>query len=133
MIVKDGRLKGRDFCREIQTSDWTESNKRIDLVALERDDVIAVEVKVHKWKEAFKQAFANLFAADFSYVALHHRHMHSVDLFMFQRAGIGLMEVNGTVETKLNARRSSFVIAEKRHYVRSVYLERTSNGIAAAT
>jgi hypothetical protein len=102
------------FYSQVPVGDWTESRKRIDLVTFRGQDVVAIELKVRNWKEALKQAFTNLFVADYSYVALWHKSLRSVDSSLFQRTGIGLIELNGTAEVKLGADRSTYTITEKR-------------------
>jgi len=70
--------------------------KRIDLV-LSSDitkKVIAIELKVSKWKQALRQALNYQLAADESYVAMFKKHSNPVDLQKFKSLGIGLITVD---------------------------------------
>ncbi len=44
--------------------------KRIDLAFMQGDDVVAIELKVDKWRKAVDQAFVNRWAAERSWVAI---------------------------------------------------------------
>ena len=68
----------------------------IDLVAV-KEDVVAVELKIHNWREALKQAVMYQLAADYSVVAMPwenaftaHRHR-----WRFEEDGVGLLAVRG--------------------------------------
>ena len=67
-----------------------------DLVAI-GPEVVAVELKLHAWREALRQATAYQLGADRSYVALplaRAREAHRAR-FSFEREGIGLLAVDG--------------------------------------
>lgn len=73
--------------------------KRIDIVAVsERNEkIIAIEVKINKWKRAFRQALNYQLGADESYVALPQKYSKSIDRERFRASGVGLITVvNGT-------------------------------------
>lgn len=74
--------------------------KRIDLICLPRDvsgsgEIIAVELKIARWRDALWQAYLNLQAADCSYIAIWtefvHRALAHED--MCRAHGVGLIEV----------------------------------------
>jgi hypothetical protein len=117
IITSSERFRDHVFYRQVPTADWTEGRKRIDLVTLESGKVVAIELKVSKWKDAFRQAFRNLFASDFSYVALWHRHMRAPSSSLFTDWGIGLIELDGTAKIAIEAANSRFVIPKKRDYL----------------
>lgn len=72
--------------------------KTIDIVAmaLDGDELCAVEVKTENWKKAFQQAFVNLAVADRSYVAMYSKYAHRVDTEILKEYGIGLYSVGST-------------------------------------
>ena len=117
-IENTGPFSDVNFSYEIQTNDWILSRKRIDLVTLKNHKLIAIEVKLHNWKNALQQAYTNLYAVDYSYVALWHKTIPRVDMSIFQNYGIGMLEVNGTCEEKIKARRSKLIIPKRRRYVK---------------
>ena len=69
--------------------------KTIDIVAmaLDGDELCAVEAKTENWKKAFQQAFVNLSVADRSYVAMYSKYAHRVDTEILREYGIGLYSV----------------------------------------
>ena len=69
--------------------------KSIDVVsmALDSEELCAVEVKTQNWKKAFQQAFVNLAVADRSYVAMYSKYAHRVDTEILREYGIGLYSV----------------------------------------
>ena len=104
---------------EVQIAEWSLSTKRIDMVAVGNRWLHAVELKVRDWKGALRQAYANLYAADFSHVALWHETASRIDASPFEAHGIGLLRVTSTeCETALEPKRSRLVIPERREYVR---------------
>lgn len=118
-VVSSDRFRDNVFFHEVPTADWTEDGKRIDLVTTERGKIVAIELKVSKWREALHQAFRNLFISDLSYVAIFHRHVKKLDRSLFEDCGIGLIELNGTANIVLEARESRLVIPQKRDYLLS--------------
>jgi hypothetical protein len=70
--------------------------KRIDVVLASKitDKIIAIEVKISKWKQAMRQALNYQLAADESYVAILEKHANSINLQEFNKLGIGLIAVN---------------------------------------
>jgi hypothetical protein len=73
--------------------------RHIDIVGYKKRNsrVIAVEVKVENWQCAIKQASMCLLFADEVYIAMPTEYIHRIDRSELARFGIGLMEVNETV------------------------------------
>ena len=117
VVTSAERFKGNLFFHQVPVADWTECTKRIDLITLEDGKVVAIELKVSDWRDAFHQAFRNLFASDLSFVALWHRHFRSLDRSMFEKCGVGLIELNGTARVMIQARNSQLTIPERREYL----------------
>ena len=102
---------------EVPAGHWTETRKRIDFVAIQGKTVYTAEMKLTKWKEALAQAFTNLFYTDYSYVALWHETIRNVNRDLFERSGIGLLEVNGKCVERIKPRLSTMTIPEKHEYL----------------
>lgn len=87
--------------------------KSIDVVtmALGGDELCTVEVKTRNWKKAFQQAFVNLSVADKSYIAMHSKYVHRVNIEMLKKHSIGLYSVGsvwGDVELLEQAGHSGY-------------------------
>lgn len=76
--------------------------------------LIAVEVKLSKWKEAFNQATYYKKFADYSLVALYEKYIKNVNLQLFRDNNIGLITVDNNLE---------FDILRKPKINRELYLE----------
>jgi hypothetical protein len=85
--------------------------KKIDLVLFEISsrEIIAIEMKVSNWKRALQQAIYYKLCADRTYVALWHEYIHRVNQRIFKEEGIGLLEVNGRITKKIDAKRSDLI------------------------
>lgn len=83
--------------------------KRIDIVALKDEKIIAIEVKVNKWKKALRQAMNYQLGADESYVALPLKYSKPVNKDFFQKVGVGLITVDtcGNAVVSIPARQST--------------------------
>jgi len=85
-------------------------SKRIDIIALdiEKDVLIAVEVKVKNWKRAFRQALRYKLCSDETYVALHSKYIHNIDLRKFEKNGIGVISIHegGDIDIILKPQRN---------------------------
>lgn len=70
--------------------------KRVDLLFVYRNfpRMIAVELKVRDWRQAFRQALQDKFCAHKVYVAIWHETIPRIDRTLFHRYGIGVLEVN---------------------------------------
>lgn len=107
------------FAREVPIGDYMESRKRIDIVLLDSTKTLtAIEVKIRDWRSAIKQAFSNLFATDFSYVALWHNHVQNVDRDLLAKTGIGLISIHhNRCHILQEADKSKITIGSKRYYL----------------
>ena len=117
-VVNFERFAGCTVVREARIADWSLSTKRIDVVAIKNRWMHAIELKVRDWRGALRQAYANLYAADYSYAALWHEAAYRADHGIFRAHGIGLLKVKKRgCEVVLAPKRSPFVIPERRAYV----------------
>lgn len=103
MIEREYSGDGYIRCREVPLI-----TKKIDLVVFEisSSEIIAIEVKVSNWKRALQQALYYRLCADRTFVALWHEYIHRIKPELFKEKGIGLLEVNGEIIHKIDARRS---------------------------
>lgn len=117
-VMNAERFAGCTVVREARIADWPLSTKRIDMVAIRNRLMHAIELKVRDWRGVLRQAYANLYAADYSYAALWHEAASRVDHNIFGKYGIGLLRVKRRgCEVVLAPKRSSHVIPERRAYV----------------
>src|SRR5436309_3660104 len=121
-IVKSSFLIGRDVFTEIPVGRPATSSKRIDIVVVDRigdkdPSLTAIEAKLANWKQALQQAFLNLFVANYSYVVIPEGRLRNVDRNIFQRSGVGILTVNGSVESVAEPRLSTYTLPEKKEYV----------------
>lgn len=75
-------------------------SRGIDVIAKRRNSIIAVELKVQKWRRAIQQAYMDLRVSNYAFVALPETKWERVDRKIFREAyncGIGLLSVNGDV------------------------------------
>jgi hypothetical protein len=75
-------------------------SRGIDVIAKKRNKVIAVELKVQKWKRAIQQAYMDLRVSNYAFVALPESKWERIDRRIYYDAynyGIGLLSVNGNV------------------------------------
>ena len=83
-------------------------SKKIDLIGVKSgfNDILAVELKVSKWKKALEQAITDRLCANRVYVAISSKYIHRVKKELFREWGIGILEVGGKVivheEAKVN-------------------------------
>jgi hypothetical protein len=88
--------------------------KRIDMVFRQRTrhrEIVAVELKLTKWRRAVWQAASNRQVATYSYVALPSRTAAAVDRGLMLSLGLGLIVAESTDAARivLPAKRSRFV------------------------
>ena len=125
-IKNTGPFAKKQFHHEIPIGDWDKSRKRIDLVVLENQELISIEVKISNWKKVLQQAYSNLYVSDYSYVALWHKTIPNVNTDIFKTLGIGILQVNGSCQEILKAKKSKLVIPRCKNYARKV-IEDTEN------
>ena len=102
---------------EVRIADWSLSTKRIDMVAIKSRRMNAIELKVRDWRGALRQAYSNLYTADYSYAALWHEAAARVDCAIFRAHGIGVLRVKRRgCEVMIAPKKSPHVIPELRAY-----------------
>lgn len=77
--------------------------RRIDLLGIREERMLAVELKVRNWKHAIYQAYLASLCANRVYVALPDSTLHLVSRDVFVENGIGLLSVNGGVDVVVEA------------------------------
>lgn len=118
-ILKTGPFKDNNgFFFEVPIGNWSTSRKRIDMVTMKKNKIVAIEVKVNDWKTSLKQAYSNLFVSDYSYVAIWHKTLPNIDRDIFNELGIGLLEVNGSCEMKIEAKKSPYADDISKQFVK---------------
>jgi hypothetical protein len=80
--------------------------KRIDLVARQDGQIIAIEAKVRDWGRAFRQALRYRLCADEVYIAVSREFSHRVDLELLAQYGIGLIEMGDAPRYLLASKRN---------------------------
>jgi hypothetical protein len=88
--------------------------KRIDMLFRQRSngqEIVAVELKLRKWKRAVWQAASNRQIATYSYVALPSSSAAAIDRRLMASLGLGLIVADTTDDARivLPAKRSRFV------------------------
>ena len=103
MLEEDLREPVREYFKNKNFSVFDEPklfSRGIDVIAKKGSSLIAVELKVEKWKRAIQQAYMDLRISNFAYVALPEGKWERIDRRIFLEAynhGIGLLSVNGKV------------------------------------
>lgn len=90
---------------------------RIDLYGFSRvkNDTLAIELKLRKWRRAYEQALIYQLCADLVYIALPLEMVRAVDLQLLSSHGIGLIGISDRARcTQVVPARRSDVIRE--HY-----------------
>ena len=59
----------------------------------ESNRLIAIELKVHKWKKALRQASVYQLCVNKVYIALWHKHINETNKKLIANYGIGIIEV----------------------------------------
>jgi hypothetical protein len=75
-------------------------SRGIDIIAKRRNVVIAVELKVQRWRRALQQAYMDLRVSNYAFVALPESKWERINRKIYLDAynyGIGLLSVNGDV------------------------------------
>lgn len=67
----------------------------VDLVAVKKDEIVAVEIKIRNWREALRQAVAYQLGADYSFVAMPFKHACEAyrNRYWFRKEGVGLIAI----------------------------------------
>ena len=116
-VASTGPFAGMRFKLQARIADWPLSTKLIDMACVRGGRVHAIELKVRDWKGAFRQAYSNLYTADYSHVGLWYERIPRADHDMFARDGIGLLSVGRSCDVVVRAKRSQKTLQERRRYV----------------
>jgi len=101
VIEMDLRKPVRDFFQNRNYSVFDEAklfSRGIDMIAKRRSRIIAVELKVQKWRRALQQAYLDLRVSNYAFVALPASKWRRIDRRIYYEAynyGIGLLSVDG--------------------------------------
>jgi hypothetical protein len=99
-------------------------SRGIDVIAKRKNTVIAIELKVQKWRRAIQQAYMDLRVANYAFVALPEAKWERIDRRVFHEAytsGIGLLSVNGNVSQVMPPAKSNNIQPKlRRHFLRSL-------------
>lgn len=92
------RSKGLDVKTEVPLL-----SKRVDIVAYSADfkTMILVETKVRDWKAALRQATVYTLCTPDVYIAIAKKYSHRVDIGLVRKLGVGFLEVDGNVTSRL--------------------------------
>jgi hypothetical protein len=102
--------------------------KRIDMLFRQKSngqEIIAVELKLTKWKRAIWQAASNRLVARFSYVAMPAVRARAVDAKLVKSLGLGLIVADSAEEARI------VVPAKPSPYVNKRIANQMSNLLAA--
>lgn len=81
------------------------NGKSIDVLAMDRKTrrLIAIELKVDKWRKALRQAAVYQLCANRVYVGLWHKHVNPQNLGLISSYGLGVIAIAPDARTKLKA------------------------------
>lgn len=93
--------------------------RSVDIYGFSRttDKTIAIELKLHKWKKAFRQALIYQLCADEAYIAMPQKYTSRVDFDLLSEHGIGLISVSeaGRCRKLIEAKQSLVVRIDYRN------------------
>jgi hypothetical protein len=99
-------------------------SKIADLVLFDAklEEIIAVELKVSKWKSALRQAMTYQLWATESYVALSRKYVNGAlkNRRIFRKCGVGIISIDGFTKIELKAKKSSY---QNRQYLEMAITE----------
>lgn len=81
------------------------NGKTIDVLVLDRKTrrLIAIELKVRKWRKALRQAAVYQLCASQVYIALWHKHLNETNKELIAKYGLGIIEVKKIEKRSLKA------------------------------
>ena len=118
-IEKSDLFAKNTFYYEVPLGSWMTSRRRVDMVTLKNKKILSIEVKISNWKKCLQQAYVNLYTFDYSYAALWHKVIPNIDIEMYKKLGIGILEINNACNEILKPKRSALVISQYRRYVKN--------------
>lgn len=80
--------------------------KTIDLLAFNKKNSVAVELKVKDWYRALQQVLTHQILVDYAYVAIWHEYLHRINVERFKQLGVGIINVGESAIIILNAKKS---------------------------
>ena len=86
-------------------------------------EIIAIEVKVEKWKKALRQALIYQLCAHKVYVALWYSYLKNVDFDCFARFGVGVIAVDGNARIVKESKQSPHVNPEYMSSIEKYFIE----------
>lgn len=84
--------------------------RSVDIIAVKKKKVIAIEVKVENWKRALQQALAYRLCAHEVYIAIWKDFQHRIPMKLLKKHRIGLIIVNEDKASFLYKPRKSQII-----------------------
>lgn len=107
-------------------------NKIPDIVFVDEglNIIIAIELKINKWKDALKQALTYQLWAQKSYIALPFEFVQNAlnNKEIFQRYGIGIISIQDACEIKLEAEFSKYLIETYISLAKQTILDKINKG-----
>jgi len=99
-------------------------SKIADMVLFDDElkNIIVIELKVSKWKDALRQAVIHQLWATESYVALSRKHINGalMNRRIFETFGVGMISVDGFSKVEISAKRSPY---RKPRYLETARIE----------
>lgn len=88
--------------------------KRIDLLCVNKDQILSIELKIKDWKRVLWQAYINQLFTTKSYVCIWHKTLNCIDKNEFAKFGIGIisMDEKSNFITILEAKKSKYMYSE---------------------
>jgi len=124
-----GYIKRKGFC--VHDTEMPFYHRSVDIYGYSKrnNKTIAIELKLHKWKQAFKQALIYQLCADESYIAMPQKYTSRVNLDLLSEHGIGLISVSEVGRCrKLIGARQSLVLRIDYKNNNIEFLQRSKNG-----
>lgn len=89
-------------------------NKIPDIILVNDDltDIIAIELKIKKWKDALIQALNYQLWAKKSYIALPFNHINGAleNRDIFEKVGVGIISISDSCKIEIEAKNSMYII-----------------------
>jgi hypothetical protein len=121
-----------NFERYLKLTEVKVGSKTADLVFFDAKlkEIIAIELKVNKWKSALRQAMTYQLWATESYVALSRKHVNGAlkNRRVFEECGVGIISIDGFTKVELKAKKSSYQNLQYLEMARTEINRRMSTG-----
>jgi hypothetical protein len=110
-------------------------NKIPDLVIVSKDyeNIIAIEFKIDKWKNALKQALNYQLWAQKSYVAFPEDKIRNVlkNRPLFEELGVGILSINNACSIELKAKDSNYITKSYLTLAKDILKSKIENGVGS--